>query len=122
MCKPSQGVERAATPRVSIGLTQLFKNRGIFQRAGVLRDDLTFGDAAQQTAHDLAAACLGQVLAKADVLGLGDGADLLKSPLAQFGGHFFDFVPAGPCALQDHEGADRLAGGVVGAQAGQIWH
>jgi hypothetical protein len=94
---------------------QLIQDGRVLQRAGVLGDGFALGDAAQQAAHDLAAAGLGQVVAEADVLGLGDGADLLGHPVAQLVGDLLGFVAGGARALEHHEGADGLAGGVVGA-------
>ena len=61
----------------SIGLVELGQDGRVLQRAGVLRHRLALGDRAQQAAHDLARAGLGQVVAEADVLRLGDRADLL---------------------------------------------
>jgi hypothetical protein len=67
----------------------------VFQRAGVLRDGLALGDGAQQAAHDLAGTCLGQVVAKADVLGLGNGADLTAHVVTQLLGNGLGFVASG---------------------------
>ena len=58
---------------------QLVKNGWVFQCRGVLCDRLVLGQAAQQAAHDLAGAGLGQVLTKADVFGFGDGANLFAT-------------------------------------------
>ena len=71
---------------------QLLQNRRVFQRAGVLRDGLALGDAAQQAPHDLAAARLRQVVAKADVLGLGDRANFLGHPVAQLVGDLLGLI------------------------------
>ncbi len=101
--------------RASVGLGQLIQDGRILQRAGVLRDRFALGDGAQQAAHDLAAACLGQVVAEADVLRLGDRADLLGHPVAQLLGDGPGLVARGARALQHHESADGLAGQVVGA-------
>jgi hypothetical protein len=80
-----------------------------------LRNRLTFGNAAQQTAHDFAAAGFGQVVAKADVFGFSDGANFFGYPVAQLGGYGFGFVAGGAAALQDNEGANGFAGEVIGA-------
>src|SRR5438034_11165638 len=58
-------------------LLQLLQDRGVFQGGDVLGDRFALGDRAQQPAHDLPGARLWQVVAEADVLGLGDRADLL---------------------------------------------
>src|SRR5688572_19863366 len=58
-------------------LAQLLQYRRVLQGRDVLLDLLALGDGAQQPAHDLAGAGLGQVVAEADVLGLGDRPDLL---------------------------------------------
>src|SRR4051812_1237973 len=42
-----------------------------------------FSDVPQQTAHDLARPCLGQIGGKQDVVRLGDGADLLGHEAAK---------------------------------------
>src|SRR5690606_40933030 len=49
----------------------------VLERADVARQLLARGDAAQQAAHDLARARLGQGVGEADLLGPGDRADLL---------------------------------------------
>src|SRR5687767_8046992 len=63
-------------------LLQLLEDLGILQGRDVLLDLLAFRDRAQKAPHDLSRARLRQVVAKADVLRLRDGADLLRHPLA----------------------------------------
>src|SRR5256885_9654269 len=74
---------KLAALRHSDRLLQLIEDRGILQRRDVLLDLLPLRDRAQQPPHDLARARLRQVVAEADVLGLGDGTDLLADPVAQ---------------------------------------
>eukprot|EP01136_Pigoraptor_vietnamica_P034612 Opistho-1_new@98791 len=107
----------------SIRLPQLFQDRGVLQGRGVLRDALALGHRTQQAPHDLARAGLGQVVAEADVLGLGDRTDLLGHMVAQLLGDGLGLVARGAGALEHDEGADRLARGVVGAaDHGRLGH
>ena len=76
-----------------------------------LRDELPVPE---QAAHDLAGAGLGQVVAEADVLGLAIGPISLPTQSRSSFGDALGFVAGGARALQHDEGADRLAGGVVG--------
>src|SRR5690606_31167306 len=69
-----------------LAVLQLLEDGRILQGGNVLRHLLALGQRAQQAAHDLAGTGLGQVVAEADVLGLGDGADLAGNPVAQVGG------------------------------------
>src|SRR5262245_18864988 len=62
---------------------QLSKHRQIFERRRIADRLRTAGDVAQQAAHDLAAAGLGQGFGVADVVGAREGADLLGDVLAQ---------------------------------------
>src|SRR5688500_2564208 len=104
----------AIRPRSEV-LLQLLQDRRILQLLYVLRDLLALGDRAQEAPHDLPGARLGQVVAEADVLRLGDRADLLADPLAQLLGDLERLVTRGSSALQHHEGAHRLAGQLVRA-------
>jgi hypothetical protein len=70
---------------------------------------------AQQAAHDLAAAGLGQVVAEADVLGLGDRADLLGHPVAQFLGDRLASSPVGRGRLSTTKAQMASPVSVVGA-------
>src|ERR1041384_498166 len=88
-------------------LLQLFEDLGILQRRDVLRDLLALRDRAQQPAHDLARARLRQIVAEADVLRLGDGADLLADPVAHLSRNLLPLLAAPPRALEHDEGADR---------------
>src|SRR5262245_47064002 len=77
---------RSAPPistRRSQSLLELLQDRRVLERRHVLGDLLALGDRAQQAAHDLAGARLRQVVAEADVLRLGDRADLLADPVAE---------------------------------------
>src|SRR6185312_4653016 len=105
---------RARAPAASKRLLELVEDRRILERRHVLLDLLALGDGAQQAAHDLARARLGQVVAEADVLGLRYGTDLLADPVAQLLGDLVGFRAFGPRALQHDERAYRLAGEVVG--------
>src|SRR5688572_14470024 len=80
--------------RTSGALLQLLQDCRVLQRGHVLRDLLALGDRAQQAAHDLARARFRQVVAEADVLRLGDRADLLADPVAQLLGDLLRFRPA----------------------------
>src|SRR5205814_5272329 len=95
-------------------LPQLLQDRRVLEGRDVLRDLLALGDRAQQAPHDLAGARLGQVVAKTDVLRLGDRADLLADPVAQLLRDLQRFVPGGYRTLQHHEGTHRLAGELIG--------
>ena len=66
-------------------LLELGDHRGIGQRRRVA-ERLAFGDVAQQPAHDLARARLRQVGGEEDVVGPGDGADLLGDVCLQLVG------------------------------------
>jgi hypothetical protein len=55
----------------------------VLERGGVAHRLLARGDVAQQAAHELARVRLGQRLGEADLLGLGDRADLLGEVLEQ---------------------------------------
>src|SRR6267378_5417303 len=74
--------------RASAHLLQLLEDSRVLECRHVLLDLLALRDRAQQPPHDLARARLGQVVAEADVLGLGNGADLLADPVAQLLGDF----------------------------------
>src|SRR5450830_1374462 len=102
-----------AVPSKSGSLFQLLENRGIFQGGDVLCNRFAFRQHAQQAAHDFAGAGLGEVVAEADFLGLGDRADFLGDPVAQFQGQFASLFAGGAGLLEDHEGADRFARRVV---------
>src|SRR6476646_6490966 len=97
--KSASFTARAATER-SHRLLQLLEDRRVLQRRHVLRDLLALGDRAQQAPHDLARARLRQVVAETDVLRLGDGADLLADPIAQFLGNLLRLSAARARALE----------------------
>jgi len=61
---------------------------------------------AQDAAHDLAAAGLGQGIGEADQVGTGDRADLLAHVAGQLG---HQGVVAGAAGLQGHKSRDRPA-------------
>src|SRR5918911_885986 len=84
----------SAKSAASAHLPQLLEDRRVLERRHILRDLLAPGDRAQQTPHDLARARLRQVVAEADVLGLGDRADLLADPVAQLLGDRLRLVAA----------------------------
>src|SRR6478672_8814313 len=85
-------------------------DRGVGER-GDVADLAVLGDVAQQPAHDLARAGLGQLGDDHDLPGLRDRADLLADVVAQL----LDDVLAAVARLlaQDHERAHRLAGVLV---------
>src|SRR5512134_3413066 len=89
-------------------LLQLLQDRRVLERGDILGDGLALGDGAQQAAHDLAGARLWQVVAEADVLGLGDGADFLADPVAQLLGDLQRLIAGRTRALEHDEGAHRL--------------
>src|SRR2546430_17360000 len=75
---PKQFLRRMTTASLAL-LVLLFQRRddiGVCQCRGVA-ERATFGDVAQEAAHDLARSCLRQVGAEKNVVGAGDGADLL---------------------------------------------
>src|ERR1051325_10599409 len=68
--------------------------------------EIVLGDLAQDAAHDLARACLGQAGRPLDDVGRGDRADLLAHPGDQLLAQVFRGLLAG---LQGHVGIDALA-------------
>ncbi|MDQ1175421.1 hypothetical protein QE416_000157 [Microbacterium sp. SORGH_AS 421] len=74
-------------------------------------DFAALGDVAQESAHDLARAGLGQLADDVDVAGAGDGPDLLADPGAQLIAETLDGVLLQVAALDDDERDDGLAGG-----------
>ena len=102
---------RRSQPAAGAGVlpAQLRDDGRILQRRDVLRDFLAARQRAQQPAHDLAGAGFRQHLGEADVIGLGDRAQLLADPLAQFGGEPRRLRARRPLAATDHVGEDRLA-------------
>ena len=81
--------------RGSVRISQLVQNGRVLQSAGVLRDGLAFGQRTQQAAHDLAGAGFGQVVAKADVFGFGDGANFFGHMVTQNFGNLLGLVSRG---------------------------
>jgi hypothetical protein len=71
------------------------------------------GDVAQQAAHDLAGAGLGQLGHDHDRLGLGDRTDLLGHVVAQVLDDARVVVGGVGVRAQDDEGHDGLTGGLV---------
>ena len=89
----------------------------MFQRARVLRHCLAFcnlRNLPQQPANNLTAACLGQVVAEADVPRLGDRSDFLGNPVAQLVRDLLRLFAGGPGSLEHDEGADRFACRFIG--------
>ena len=65
-------------------LNEVVDHGGIGQRRGVAEiGEIVLGDLAQDAAHDLAGARLGQAGRELDQIGRGDRADLLAHPVAQ---------------------------------------
>ena len=62
---------------ILVGFLEGGDDAEILQGAGIARDLLTRCDIAQEAAHDLARARLGQGVGEADIRGPGDGADFL---------------------------------------------
>src|ERR1700733_254009 len=88
---------------------QLRDDGGVLQCGDVLRDFLAPGERPQPPAHDFSGARLRQHLGETDVIGPGNGAELLGDPLAQLVGELRHLlVPASPAATHD-VGEDRLA-------------
>ena len=85
---------------------------GVGERGGV-SDLAALGDVAEEAAHDLARAGLGELADDVDIAGTGDRADLLSDPGAQFVAQTLDGVLFQVAALDDDESDDRLAGGAV---------
>ena len=81
--------------RGSVRIGQLLQDGGVLQGAGVLRDGFAFGQRTQQAAHDLAGAGFGQVVAKADVFGFGDGTNFFGHMVTQNFGNLLGFVTRG---------------------------
>ena len=94
-------------------LLELLQDRRILQSRYILRDFLAFGDRAQQATHDLAGTGLGQVVAEADFVGLGDRSDFLRDPVAQFLRHFLGGVSLRTRTFQNHVRDHCLALDVV---------
>jgi hypothetical protein len=65
-------------PLSFLRLAQLGDHGEVFQRGDVSGDFAVRGQFLEYAAHDLAAAGLGQELSKADVVGAGQRADLLR--------------------------------------------
>src|SRR5690606_22827317 len=82
---------------------QLFNDGGVFKSRDVLRDLVAARDGPPQAPHDLAGAGLGQVVGEADLVGLGNGAELLGHPGAK---HLDEGtgVTSGTLSLAHHEG------------------
>src|SRR5688572_27797332 len=93
---------------------ELLQNCRVFERGYVLSDLLALGHRAQQTPHDLAGASLGKVVAEADVLGLGDGPDLLADPILQLLHYLLRLFAIRPRLLEHDERNDRFTREVVG--------
>src|SRR5579862_2103083 len=77
---------------------------GIRKRGGIA-EDAAFGDIAEQAAHDLCAARLGQFGREEDVVGAGDGADFRYDVLLEL---FLEAVAEGDAFLQGDERGDAL--------------
>src|SRR5690554_5115460 len=73
----------ATRRRLLFGLAQPCEHAQVLERGGVADALLAARDVAQESAHDLAAAGLRQRVGEADVVGLGERADLLRDVLAQ---------------------------------------
>ena len=81
---PASSVPPALAAGVAgVGAAQLIQDRRILKRRDVLGDLLAARHGFQQASHDLARARLGEIVGKADFIGLGDGTDLLGHPVAQ---------------------------------------
>jgi hypothetical protein len=89
---------------------ELLHDRGVAQ-GGDVAELAALGDVAQQAAHDLARAGLGQVVGPDDALRAGQLADALGDVLAQLVDHR---VVADVVALERHERRDALARVLVG--------
>ena len=68
---------------VLVLLAQLGQHGQVFERRGIAGALDARGDVAEQPPHDLAAAGLGQGVGEADLVGPGQGADLLGDVGAQ---------------------------------------
>ena len=81
----AKAVRRVAPPTLLLVLPQLGQHGVVLERRRVAHRLLARGDVAQQAAHDLAAARLGQRVGEADLVGPGEGADLLarRAPSAR---------------------------------------
>src|SRR4051812_47116905 len=98
---------------------ELLHDVGVAQRRDVA-ELAALGDVAQQAAHDLARACLGQVVGPDDALRPRELADPLGHMLADVADQLLGAVEV---ALQGHERRDRLAGVLVGlADARRLGH
>src|SRR5438093_492010 len=79
------GAKTARLAKLFFFLAQLGQHRVVLERRRVPHRLLPRRDVAQQTAHDLPAARLGQGLGEADVVGPGQGAELLPDVALQLG-------------------------------------
>ncbi len=77
---------------------------GIGEGCGITQNP-AFSDIAQQPAHDFGAARLGQLGGEENIVGPGDGADLLGHVLAEF---LLKRVTGMRAILQGDEGGDSL--------------
>ena len=93
-------------------LAQLGQDAVVFQRRRVARRLSAAGDVAQQPAHDLAGARLGQRVGEADLVGPGQGADLLGDVLAAAPSSAPRSAASPP--IEGHEAGDALALDLVG--------
>src|ERR1041384_7309682 len=82
-------VRTIITPPPTPGGSSLFflaqtRQHGVVLERGRVADRLVAaGDVAQEPAHDLPAACLREGVGEAEVVGAGEGADLLGDVLAE---------------------------------------
>jgi len=86
---------------------QLIEDGRVFQGGDVLCDLFAARHRLQQTAHDLARAGLGKIVGEADIVGLGDGADLRGDPVAQLL-HQRVGLAGGPLTAAHDEGEHRF--------------
>jgi len=83
---------------------QFIHHRGVGEVAEVAQ--VILGDLAQDAAHDLAGAGLGQARGKLDHVRFGDGTDLLHAHLYQF---FFQFIVGSDAEHRSDVGVNPLA-------------
>ena len=91
-------------PLLLVSLLELRDHGGVGERRRVAQG-APLGDVAQQAAHDLAGSGLGKLGGEEDLLGAGDGADLLDDVLLEILG---DLCAVRLAFLQRDERGNRL--------------
>ena len=89
-----------------IGGAEFGQHGEVFQSGGVAFDFIAAGDLFEKPAHDFAGTGFGKSVGKADLVGLGDGADFFADVIAQ---GFLEFGARLGGALEGDKGGEGLA-------------